>query len=402
VNELPSNVPDDKTGSSDEAISIVASSEKTSPLLETERGSSASPPSFKSKIDDHPLVVVIAAAVAAGTLVASILSYFNIESNQRVLSQHKMELHRVKSADDATIATLVAKNEILIRDLSSVTRTVGGVEKPFDVRDIIIRETDIRSLSDRFRLFKPEGVYIDVPKTEPWSFTRTSELEMMSWIQGKELAGQAERFFGPTTPLKERNILVWKAAQAIEVSVQSIQSPTILFRLPSRLSLYSFVALQRVDRKMLARMFSSIEADDESVEATGNASHKESSATDDPWDNMSRVFAGDMAGTMLVGQSQSILGIAQAYKNAVFSIDNAEKKGPVLYLSTHLEFRDVRVKGSSGAHTVYWDREIIVFAFGDTAIMVATSIPTLDDRRSSAYAWVQQWLRGLRIPASLQ
>jgi hypothetical protein len=202
--------------------------------------------------------------------------------------------------------------------------------------------------------------------------------------------------------------LLWRSPQVVKLTVERNVDPHMAEMMgvehQATINLFPFVAIQRVDRALLKETLQSMalalddaidDADDEDRQP---GSSPQDWSTDDELLKLEDMFSADIAGSMLIAQSNIMLAMAQGHKSVSFKIQNAEKKGPVLYLNGQVTFSNVVVKGQKGRRTVVLDREVMVTTIGDTAWVVATAVPTIQDGRSEAYAWVTQWLSNVRIP----
>jgi len=355
---------------------------------------------LRDLLDKHPLFAAIGIAVGVAATVSGVMQYFHTQTVARLNDEKAAAIRSATTPLLKEVQTLSETRDELARALASFRRTAGPTSTVFDIRNLLIDHAAVRGLPSTFKYYDSYRVYIATPPSKDWKFEETSEGAL-----AVRLMPDSDRLlhtiFGEKSPIFRKNLLLWRDPRPLTVTVdREIDQATAAMlgmKTTSEVHLFPFVAIQKVDRNLMKDMLKSFAFED-TAQTNKTSSHPSPEQRPNSLLALEEIFSADIAGSMLIAQSNAMLALAQGNKNVTFKIANAEKKGPVLYLNVVIQFKNAHVKGVQGLADVKWDRELMVTSFGDTAYLIVTSVPTISDERSSAFAWVTQWLQNVRIP----
>lgn len=356
---------------------------------------------LKGFTDNHPLPVALGIAITVAATVASVMQYFQSQTVARLNAEKSAAVISATTPLQESLDTLARSNDELTLAMASFRRTAGPNPDVFDIRTLLLDRPNARTLSSAFKYYEPHDVYVATPSSKAWKFEETSEAALAGLMQPDALP-LLQKMLGASSPLFKKNLLVWRDTEPIVVTVERDIDETTATLLgierTAKMNLFAFTAIQRADRKLIQEMFKTFH-----FEQANDTDALKSGTSDDPDEakmliKLGDMFSADIAGSMLIGQSNALMMVTQVSKDVTFKITNVEKKGPVLYLSAAIDFHNARVKGQTGRKNVTWNRELMVTSIGDVAYVIATSVPTVSDGRSAAFGWVSQWLQSVRIP----
>jgi hypothetical protein len=356
-------------------------------------------PSFRARVENHPIGLLLGVAVAAITATLAIVAPIaqltvdnrvaaleaQMEQQSAVHEQQNAaqeaaiqdvrdELEGVRREAAAQLAAEQRKSgariEELGRSLSSIQRSLGSDTEYYDVGSLVVTPEEAGSLPAT-SLFYPEDRFyaLDASQATGWSYEVTTELRVTAELLGmteeelREQAGASNVDAWTRFPVH-----LWRFGGDRSISFLDPQQDTRV-NLHPRTEVY----VQRVSH-------------DDYVElVTGSLSPSVADA-------VRATFARDPAGWVL--QDQLALEITSA-GGLRARIDSLQKKGALAYARVETTLPNVQ-EGDRELKEYYWSREWLLIA-GDDDLYLVKMFVADDDHRSPDYGSMGVWLDAFRV-----
>ena len=315
-----------------------------------------------------------------------------------------------RHSSDRTILEVGYRGEIssLKARLASIERRLGSEEKTyFDVSQLTITPNHIKVLGEDYKT-APGGVFFYVePTGDSWKYEVMSERDLFRLkIKGLHESNPQVRLM---ESLVEKNVYTWRKENVttfIPMAKKGMEENA-----PQSMTFFPLVAVQTFDEKQFK--FALTQGSDV-AEKTSNldkVGKEETSSKDkkfaqekpdgqaklDAEEQLDSLWRGDTVAMALAAFIAENIKITQIIEGASARINSVQKKGNVLYMQSTVSFASAKIAGQAGTTTLTIDSEVFVVATPKSMYMVLVEVPSTDGR-SDAYAWVGQWLSGIRIP----
>jgi hypothetical protein len=362
---------------------------------------------LKQFVETHPLIVLATTFLSAASLAAGLISY---------LYQQQLEVRQARFDVEISSAKHGLQKEIddLRSHLTSVERRVeGGREIQYvDLTKTIIDRNTVPRLIGDYQSIAHDELLVSPPLSNLWSYKVFSRSEFAALQSGKkrdgadaqvkEIADICKRTGGTQESCQDSMVHMWWSSQKIRIRKRGSsqgEQPQTRDLIPSvrvqaltddflkstmQLGMQMFVSAMGE----LAGPEGAKKLDNVFWTAVGARSRKDFEGKLDAY------FNTDMATVMLMAMMQDLLARKQEAQTRFVS---CQKIGNILYLHTQDIYDEVEVEGEIDKARVYVDKEFFFVSKGDKAITVMVEIPSMKGHQE-AYAWVQGWFNGLKIP----
>jgi hypothetical protein len=364
----------------------------TPPTLTRDPSIEPSRPSFRRRVEDHPIGLLVGVAVAAITATLAIvapIAQLLVDSRAAALQvqmeqqnavhqaeiqdiRDELEVVRREAADQLAAEQRRAQARIdeLDRSLSSIQRSLGSDTEYYDVGSLIVTPEEAGSLPDTSLFFPEDRFYaLDASKASDWTYEVTTELRVTA-----DLLGITEEEF------RER-----VGSDSVEALTRF---PVHLWRLGDDrvVSFADPVSNTRVDLHPRTEVYVQRVSHDDYLDLVT------SSLPDGMEDTVRAGFARDPAGWVLQDQLALEIGGAGGLRAR---IDSLQKKGALAYARVETTLPDVK-EGDRELKEYYWSREWLLIAGDDDLYLVKLFVAD-DDHRSPDYGSMGVWLDAFRV-----
>jgi hypothetical protein len=405
---------------------------------------------FKQRVEDNPLVVVVGAALAAGVVVAGIMTYFEEESIKALNTEQKIELSSEEQKLQIQLSEVRSGLNDQINDLNRRLRSIelklpDNTRVYFDISTITIPEDMKTSLDGGFRNLGGGDFFISVPSNSSWSETESTELDFLKSTIDVGDDFNVDSPIGKNLASSKISLWVGKRQSQVRVKMRGGDLTTFSFR-PAvyiehinteyiRGKLDAFGPLSDSDsehgakfskenaRQALDTAYSDEAAaahapqgassepvaanDPANSKARANADataqsildevRKPSTATDELISALDMLSQPDLASFFLIDATAAGLTLGTNFEGLSYRVISAQKKGNVLYVHQELTFSKIFGADQKPLNTMLKiDEDLFFFGRGTDGFLVRTFIPE-EDGAPEAFAWVRAWLAGLRI-----
>lgn len=260
---------------------------------------------------------------------------------------------------------LEAEVSNLNAELGSITRSVGGVDEAFDVRQILVDEADVSEIPTDYEPVDEDRFYRPRAEQDGWTFERKTELDHIADFTGTDSGSLPARY----RPLEALDINVWR-----QTDTHQITDPK---------------------GDIIANGFTSLTLERLTADEVFNVSSRVAGIGEDSEyaQLVEALGAEDLASVML--QLQIGNQLASISSNSGPVLQAVEKNGPFVYAKTLTLLSDVVVDGRH--HNEYFfSQEMFLVDLDSELVFITTTVPT-PDRRSADFQLVTSLLTDLRI-----
>lgn len=399
---------------------------------------------FKTFLETHPAVSLVGTGFLIASAVAGVMTYLSNLQVSLIESQHKIEIANLSVKSEKNLNEKVSSFEKIIADLnfriSSIERHLPGSGPAYvDVASMMIGPGAVKALERQYKVFGGQDFFVAVPPMTDWRYAETNEYEQSLTVSQPQQ---------PVHPLMKQllentKLYVWKEKPQIQITpfktslANSKQvtfefHPTIFVKkmdsdaFRSRMAMVEqlSVEMERVGGELdnlvsmlpgiiekfnvgLGEVVSKLRTAGQSVDFQPvplphiTSSHDERIALRQrAIDALTMFSSADLSSLMMM----SVLSeFAEQIGSGLVQhrILSAQKKGDVFYVQSQFTFNNVQVSSNGGsakfAKKVSIDDEIFFFSRGSEGFLIRTTLPPVVNR-SEAFAWIQAWLTGVRIP----
>ena len=386
---------------------------------------------LKEFIEAHPLSVFLGIVIATISGTAGFVTY--VESSKYDSAKISLEIEH--------------KSEVLALKtrLVSIERRLGEDEKTyFDVSRLVITPDQVKALDQQYQTAPENLFFYVIPSGDRWKYDTISEGELLRLKLGD--VGGDSILSKLADVLVEKNIHIWRDSNVMTV-LPAAKDGMADFA-PKSLNFFPMVSVQVLSEKQFKSAMNAMssavddisqsilskemekiltDAQVDSLEpssasesepgttspvssgvATNTLATEVGGQTDDQGkangqakieaeELLTKLWRGDLIGQFLVAIISTAEELTNAYEGVEVKFDSIQKKGNVLYLQLKIYFASVKILGVDAPQGLTVDREVFVVTNSKGLYVVTVEVPSTDGR-SDAYAWVGQWLSGIRIP----
>ncbi|MBX3029148.1 MAG: hypothetical protein KF809_03235 [Chloroflexi bacterium] len=353
---------------------------------------------FKQRIDDHPVGLLLAMLITAVTATIGIIvpvlqqtqdsrvaaveaELAQARAEQVLVTEElRVELAQARRETETAVAEERARGQARIdeleRSLSSITRTLGDGTDYFDVRRLVVDARDASAIPPTSRYEAADRFYaLDPDQATGWTRTTITDLELSAGLFGMTEAEYRER--NPAV-----SEAAWENATRFPIHVWYYGDDRKLeFTDPANGAMVTFhprtiAMVQRVSHAdYLTAALSQFPSASEEATAILRSS-----------------FARDPAGWALQDRLLNDLAFGGTFRARVESLQKGDDIG---YGRLETVFPDVTVDGQQYPE-YFWGQEWLVVDSGSDLYLVRLWVAD-DDHRSPDYSAVSTWLDALRI-----
>jgi len=378
---------------------------------------------IKKAIDDNPIAVLAGVVVGAATLAGSVTGWFWKQSDDLRELQYKTELDSTRSKLEDRISDLSVR-------LASIERRVGESKVYLDVLKIPIVNSDISVLPASYRSFSSGSYFASVPKSDLWTETPASQIDLIIAMLGESSRKMAEMTAKAIPIMSEKSGILWKSSQVVDAKLAP--SPFTSMGEFDKLQLHPYLFIMQVDEsymektgRQVARAIDDASRDNvdlakelakisqppvrdnkngqipETPDAAKKGNAKAAIARDVDFDEgflntLASVSRDDLAGLVLIDSLISRLQFS-ILANGSLKVLATQKKGNVCYVRTQLILPTISGPESKPitSKTVL-DEELFFIGTSRGGLMIRSGVPTTN-MKSDAYAWTTAMLSSLRV-----
>jgi hypothetical protein len=349
-------------------------------------------PSFRQRVENHPIGLLLGVAVAAITATLAIVApvaQLTVDNRVAALEaqmeqsdtaheaalqdvRDQLEVVRREAASQLAAERTRSQSRIdeLDRSLSSIQRSLGSDTEYYDVGSLLVTPEEAGSLPET-SLFYPEDSFyaLDASQATGWTYEVTTELRVTA-----ELLGITEQQLREN--LESQSVDAWT------------RFPVHLWRLGGDRPISFFDPSQdkRVDLHPRTEVYVQRVSHDDYLDLV-TASLSESVA-----DAVRASFARDPAGWVLQDQLALEIGSSGGLRPR---IDSLQKKDALAYARVETTLPDVQEDGRE-LKEYYWSREWLLISGDDDLYLVKLFVAD-DDHRSPDYGSMGVWLDAFRV-----
>lgn len=370
--------------------------------------------SLKDTIESHPLKILSSVVLAVAATTAGVVTYV-LDSKD---GAERTRLEAEYKSDAIALKTRLA----------SIERKLGSDEKKyFDVSELVITPDRVKSLDSAFKSAGDGQFFYAVPVGQAWKYKLISEYEL---LERKVTIGKDHPLSQLAGPLGEKNLHLWASEQVFRIRPRPRTGLENMA--PAEIRFFPLVSVQIVNERQftaavghvhkilsqdadaarITRRLDELSSGADTVARDGGNAAGPVVAKSRPGSadaavladrrieaeaQLQGLFRGDVAAVMLVGMIQQGYQLSQIFQDTQLELTSVQKKGNVLYARAAIRFIETPVVGQDKPVSLTVDREFFLVTSPKNVYLVTVEVPTVDGR-SDAYAWVGQWLSGIRIP----
>jgi hypothetical protein len=366
---------------------------------ELPRVDTSSAPSFRQRVEGHPIGILLGVAVAAITATLAIvvpIAQLTVDNRVAALQEEIAQQQTVHTEEIAKLRTEVesvrrdaaqelqverarsqARIDELDRSLSSIKRSLGPDTEYYDVGALVVNPQDAASLPATSMFFPDDRFYaLDPDQASGWTYEVTTELRVTADLLGLTEEEMREQ----VTDERQQDALtrfpvhLWRLG---DDRVLTYYDPFAdrRFELHPRTE----VSLQRVSQDDYLELVSSaLEGRTDAIAA------------------MRAAFTRDPAGWVLQDQLQLEIASSGGLRPR---IDSLQKRDALAYARVETTLPDVQLEGSDEElREYYWSREWLLIGTDSDLYLVKLFVAD-DDHRTPDYGSVGAWLDAFRVLA---
>jgi hypothetical protein len=419
------------------------------------------PNSLKKWIENNPASTVISVIMSTAVVVSGVTGYFakRIEADdlgqQKVKfisdqttsdNSYKDKINQLTSEKDNLSRDYAHQIDLLTQSLTSIKRGIGDQKTYVDVHTLQIPVVEVRNLSIDFKEYDNNSFFVNQPKYGNWTYQYTTEGDANKLGPFKSIVEEMEQLLGD----RAKEILgspahVWVAPPVadFDFSMQGDTvsgtlrpniilmkiSPEILSKKISGLG-HALSDLKQNDEDrskqiaLVSKTIESLRAGETASDGTNGSSRQNENlpqniqtksattseqAINDKIEKADRInkqfdelYAADTAGFLFVDGLYRMFLASSAIEGSTFKIYSAQKIANVMYISADINISKAHITKTYGTDCsidqtdVDLNRELFFVSYGSDGYLIQTEVPTCNGR-SDAFAWITQWLVGLRI-----
>ena len=399
---------------------------------------------LKTFLETHPAISLISTGFVIATSIVGVMTYVDNSRIDLIEGQHKIEIANLNTKNEKILNEKIISFEKTIADLnfriSSIERRLPGSGPAYvDVASMMIGPEAVKALERQYKAFGGQDFFVAVPPMTDWRYAETNEYEQSLAVSQPQQ---------PVHPLMKRllentKLYAWKEKPQIQITPSRTSlanfkqvtfefHPTILVKkmdsdaFRSRMAMVEqlSVEMERVGDELdnlvsmlpgiiekfnagLGEIASKLRALGQSVDFQPVPIPHITSTRDERMalrqraiDALTMFSSADLSSLMMMSifsefAEQISSGLVQ------HKVLSAQKKGDVFYIQSQFTFNNVQISFDGGptkfAKKVSIDDEVFFFSRGSEGFLIRTTLPPVVNR-SEAFAWIQAWLTGVRIP----
>jgi len=328
---------------------------------------------MRKVIEDHPIIALIVATAAAGSVIYGVVNHETTTRIQILQDTHKQETATLERQLNGKIADLE-------QQLTRIRRGLGKSGDLLDVRNfVLIKKEDMRLHADRLaraKYWKDEKFYAAVPENgSQWKYTKMSTSEFIGKLlmaDPKSIAAQQ------TTMLKEIPLHVWSRPTTYTIE----RSPVIKRAFP-------YVNVRFIPNSQFEKLANTkADADVQRLQQKEALAEPSLLALQSSW-------IGDASGAFLALQLKEEL--LEPAPNVTSWLAKLQKLGNVVYAQIDTVLEDVRVNGVD-SQEFYLSRELFIISTIKGLYVIKTCLPSADLRvQEDDAAWITNWFNSFLI-----
>lgn len=318
--------------------------------------------SLKKKIENNPFAYLVTTIVAAVTITAAVVKYYD---NQKIeIIEYKYN-----------------------QELSSIKRGMGEDTTRLDVTRLIIpRESVNELIQSNSYFFSQDHFYALKSKlNDKWEYELTTELDfLLKLMRPKDIYSamvvEAETLF------RLIPVHLWRNKETYRIKENKESDKVIV-------SLFSHICVQRITHETFAKMMGT--ALTEKMETSISKLLDDDVEADSQITALEKFYRGDATGFFLaIDLKKALSSVSTIHQPILTSI---QKKGNVVYVRTESILRGVVVNNVQYKE-FYFIRELVLISTPSELFFVKTFVPTYD-LRSKDFQWITRWFGYFRIVA---
>lgn len=320
--------------------------------------------SLKSRLENHIVLVVIAACVSTGGVVFGVSQYFH---NRAI--ENAEQVYQIK-------------HETLQTKLASIERGVSG-DSYLDIRSLV-RNSDDDSIISKAQCYFPIDRFYAMRQMDSWEYEQMPEDSYSRLLLGLK----PKNFFVSSLSPRESDasLHLWRTGDNFHVQTEKISN-----------HLFPHIYLQKLSFKQLDA-FSKAGAVDALAEMKRDSEAPlNEDAVDQQLSRLSNVIRDDFTGIFFYYHLAQIFEQSMANADIRSKLIKNQKLGNVLYAQFFTEFDNPRVNNRQ-VPTFYVRNEIILISTTTDVYLIKIVVPSFEPApRSGVTSDVNQWLASLKI-----